>query len=82
MDITNFMTWFVSQCVDIFTWFFNILDSITFAGTSLLRVLVTIVILVPLLGVVLTLVNNNFNVTSSKSEKVSEKDGTKVTDVR
>lgn len=72
MDISNFMSWFVSQVVSIFTWAFNLLDSITFGGTSLLKVLVTIIILVPLLGVVLTL-SQNVSVIGHRSEKVKER---------
>ncbi len=84
MDITNFMSWFVNQVVSIFSWFFNTLDSITFAGTSLLKVSITIVILVPLVGVLLTLTKNS-SITVSKSERVSDDESThkaKVTDVR
>lgn len=76
MDISNFMSWFVSQVVRIFTWCFNTLDSIQFGGTTLLRVLVTIVILVPLLSVFLTL-GKNGGIPVARSEKVrskSEKD--------
>lgn len=69
MDITEFITWFISQVVNIFTWCFNLLDSITFAGTSLLKVIVTIIILVPLLSVVLTLFKG-VDVYGSKSEHV------------
>ena len=72
MDISNFMTWFVSQVVNIFSKVFGILDSITFAGTSLLRVLITITILVPLVGVFLTL-SKSVNVMGQRSERISEK---------
>lgn len=84
MDISNFMAWFINQVVNIFSWFFGILDNLQFAGTSVLRVLVTIVILVPLVGVLLTLTRNS-NVTVSKSERVSNDDSkhkAEVTDVR
>lgn len=84
MDITNFMSWFVNQVVNIFSWIFSTLDSITFAGTSLLRVSITIVILVPLVGVLLTLTKNS-SITVSKSERVSDDEGkhkAEVTDVR
>ena len=74
MDITNFMTWFINQVVNIFTWCFNLLDSITFAGTSLLRIIVTIMVLVPLLGVVLT-ISRDVSVIGSKSEKIKQKKG-------
>ncbi|MBE6148632.1 MAG: hypothetical protein E7167_04005 [Firmicutes bacterium] len=72
MDISNFMSWFVSQVVSMFTWAFNLLDSITFGGTSLLKVLVTIMILVPLLSIVLTLFQN-MTVVGEKSGRISER---------
>lgn len=74
-DITSFMTWFVSEVVKIFTSFFNILDGITFAGTSLLKVSITILILSALLPVVLTLSHsvNTFTSISEKRERNAEK---------
>lgn len=72
MDISNFMSWFITQVVNIFKWFYNLLNSITFGGTSLLKVLVTIVILVPLLSVVLT-INQNVNVIGNRSERIRNK---------
>lgn len=48
MDITNFMTWFVSQVVNIFTWLFNLLDSITMFGFSILDLLIAALILLPI----------------------------------
>ena len=72
MDITEFMTWFVNQVVTIFTKSFEILNSIEFAGTSLLKVIITITILVPLLGVVLT-ISANENVVGETSKRIKEK---------
>ncbi len=72
MDISNFMSWFITQVVNIFKWFYNLLNSITFGGTSLLKVLVTIVILVPLISVVLT-INQNVNVIGNRSERIRNK---------
>lgn len=72
MDISNFLSWFITQVVNIFKWFYNLLDSITFGGTSLLKVLVTIVILVPLISVVLT-INQNLNVIGNRSERIRNK---------
>lgn len=71
MDITNFMTWFIDQVVSLFTSIFDLLASISFMGTNLLMVIVTITILVPLLNVVLTISKNN-SVTSSRREKVKD----------
>lgn len=76
MDISAFITWFIAQVISMFTWIYNILNSITFAGTSLLKVIVTITILVPLLGVVLTL-SLNPSVMSHRSERVKDKKGSK-----
>lgn len=56
MDITVFMTWFLQQVLRIFTYTFNTLDSITFMGTSLLKVILTITVLGALLPVLLTVV--------------------------
>lgn len=56
MDITNFMTWFINQVVNIFTFAYSTLNDITFMGTSLLKVILTIGILGALLPVILTLV--------------------------
>ena len=72
MDISNFMSWFVQQVVKIFTWAFNLLDSITFGGTSLLKVTITISILVPLLMTLLT-VSRNSSVTVARSDRVNSK---------
>lgn len=72
MDITNFMTWFVEQVVSIFSKMFSILDSITFAGTSLLSVIITIIILGVLIPVILT-ISQNVSVVGQRSEKVKEK---------
>lgn len=51
MDITVFMTWFVGCVVTIARWCWDMLDKITFMGTSLLDFSITLVII----GVVLNL---------------------------
>ena len=71
-DITEFMSWFISQVVDMFGELFSILDSITFAGTSLLRVMLTLLILGSLLGVILT-IGQSFNYLSNRSERIISK---------
>lgn len=78
MDITYFISWFVNQVINIFSKSFQIMDSIKFAGTSLLKVIITITILVPLLGVVLT-ISQNFSVTGTglRSERIKEKNDKK-----
>ncbi len=48
MDITTFMTWFIGQVVNIFKWFFALLDSITLFGFSILDVLISCFIILPI----------------------------------
>lgn len=71
-DISDFISWFIGQVVDMFGEIYSILDSITFAGTSLLKVLLTILILGSLLGVILTF-SKSVNFVGSRSEKVKNK---------
>ena len=58
MDISNFMSWFVSQVARIFTYTYTTLNNITFAGTSLLKVIIFINVIVPFLYVILTIPHN------------------------
>ena len=58
MDISNFMQWFVGQVITIFTYTYNTLNSITFAGTSLLKVIIFINVIVPFLYVIITIPKN------------------------
>lgn len=67
-DITDFMSWFVSEVVDMFFELFSILDGITFAGTSLLKVILTLLILGALLPVILTFARS-LSSNLSKSER-------------
>lgn len=77
MDITVFIEWFFDQVISIFAWCYKILDNIKFSGTSLLKVIIFISIMIPLLGVLLT-VGKNGSVTSSRSGRVkNKKEGTK-----
>lgn len=69
MDISNFMTWFIAQCVSIFGSVYSTLDSITFLGTSLLKFSITILILSAVIGVLFTLAQS-FVVNSEQSGKV------------
>lgn len=55
MDITYFMSWFLQQVLRIFTFSYDTLNSITFMGTSLLKVILTITILGAMLPVLLTI---------------------------
>ena len=72
MDISAFMSWFINQVISIFSKCYTILDSIQFGGTSLLKVIITIVILVPLLSVILT-ISQSVSVIGQKSERIREK---------
>lgn len=69
MDITYFITWFISQVVSMFSTLFTILDSITFAGTSLLKFSLALVVLSSLIPVILT-IGKSSSVVASRSEKV------------
>jgi len=72
MDISNFINWFINQVINIFSWAFNLLDSITFNGTSLLKVIITIIIIGVLIPVILT-ISQNVSVIGQRSEKIKEK---------
>lgn len=74
MDITNFMTWFITQVINMFKTIFTTLDDITFSGTSLLKIIITISILSALIPVLLTIVKSS-RVTAERSSKVSSKHG-------
>lgn len=73
MDITNFISWFLNVVSSIFSDVFGILNNITFAGTSLLKFMLTIVILSTLLPVLLTIANSQSIGRVAKSEKVTKK---------
>ena len=76
MDITNFMTWFINQVLSIFGQCFTILDNITFMGTSLLKVILTIAILGIILPVLLTL-NKDVERVGGKIARSKEKNARK-----
>lgn len=61
MDISNFMSWFLSQLLRIFTFTYNTLNNITFGGTSLLKVIIFINVIVPFLYLVITIPNGASN---------------------
>ena len=73
MDITSFMTWFLNQVVSIFTFTYSTLNNITFMGTSLLKVILTIGILSALLPVILTLVQRQSIGAEQRSYKERKK---------
>lgn len=55
MDISNFMSWFIQQVVRIFQYTYTTLNNITFGGTSLLKVIIFINIIIPFLYLVITI---------------------------
>lgn len=73
-DITNFMTWWIEQVVNIFTKTYNILDSITFMGTSLLKVIITISLLSIIIPILLTIPINREIQVKEKTEKKTKKE--------
>lgn len=72
MDITNFMQWFINEILSMFTNIYNILNNITFMGTSLLKVILTITILSIILPILLTL-NRDIERVGGKIERHNEK---------
>ena len=72
MDITEFMTWWFSQVLQLFTKIYNLLDSIQFMGTSLLKVVLTILILSVLIPVILT-ISKSTNFVGTKADKIKSR---------
>lgn len=54
-DISSYMSWWVSNVINMVGYCWNTLDSIQFAGTSILRVLIWTTILGALFKVTLTI---------------------------
>lgn len=67
-DITNFMTWWVNNVINIITYCWNTLDSIQFAGTSILRIMIWCTILSALFKITLTIPQG----ITGNSERVKE----------
>lgn len=59
MDIGNFMSWFIQQVIRIFTFTYNTLNNITFGGTSLLKIIIFINVIIPLLKLLITVVSGS-----------------------
>lgn len=59
MDITNFITWFINQILNIFTWCFNLLNEITFYNISLLQYIISLLVLGVIIEILFTLVTSN-----------------------
>lgn len=75
MDITNFISWFVSQCVSMFSQLFSILDSVTLFGFSLLDFCLSIFILLPLGINLFIAISKNTALTEKRSYKSAERRG-------
>lgn len=71
MDITNFMSWFIGICVEMFTWVYNTLDSITFYGFSLLQFCISILIISTIIPIILTTAQNQ-SIRSERCGKTSK----------
>ena len=69
MDITNFMTWFINQIINMLSKILNILNGIEFMGTSLLKVILFVQILAIIIKILLTVSKN----TGSYIERVNKK---------
>ena len=54
-DISTFMTWWLNQVIGIITYCYNVLDSLQFGGTSVLRLILTITIIGALFKVTLVI---------------------------
>lgn len=66
-DITNFMAWFIDIVVDWFGYIFTMLDSITFAGTSLLKVILFINVIVPFLSIIIVVADGSGTVGAERA---------------
>lgn len=72
MDITSFMEWFVSQAVSIFTFTYTTLNNITFGGTSLLKVIIFLNVIVPFLYIIITIPMGAGSIAADKAKVISE----------
>lgn len=72
MDITEFMSDFLSLFYNILTRCYNMLDSITFAGISLLQFCITVAILGVVITILFTLAPGA-SINSSRSYAIREK---------
>lgn len=71
-DITNWMAWWVDEVVYILTACYTMLDSIQFAGTSVLKVILGIMLLSAFLPVILTLLRGAGEPLMVASERIRE----------
>lgn len=74
MDITKFMNWFIDAFLSLFQFVYNTLDSIKFGGISLLQYIITIFVLIPILGILFTLVTSEKVWTASSEKRQTKKE--------
>lgn len=72
MDITEFMAEFLDLIIDMLTKTYNWLDSITFAGISLLQFIITINVLGAVVILLFTLVSG-YSVSTAHSYSIKER---------
>lgn len=73
-DISSFISWFISQCINIFRFVFTQLDRLILVGNfSLLDFCITIFILIAIVDVVVASVSTT-NINVSIREKKSSKE--------
>lgn len=77
MDISRFMSWFLGQMVGLVGWTFDILDSITFNGISILDFLIGVLLLSVIIPILITLVKSRRTPNSRESSKASSKEDSK-----
>lgn len=73
-DITNWMSWWVDEVVYILTACFTMLDNIQFAGTSVLKVIIGVMLLSAFLPVILTLLRGSGEAIQVGSERIRSKE--------
>lgn len=75
MDISNFFNWFIGVMSDLVIWCWNVLDSITFNGISLLDFNIIILLLGALIPLLINLAVTRSHSTAKEKRK-ARKEGT------
>lgn len=73
VDITNFIDWFVNLFVSFFSYFFNLLDTITFHNISLLDYCIAVVIIGIIFPILISLGSNYLNANKREFKKSRSK---------
>lgn len=78
-DITNGLTFILNEILKIFQYCFNLLDSITFNGFSLLDFSITIIVFSAIIPVLISSINayNSYNEKRQKEERKRRKEESK-----